>query len=167
MRKVRGPVAVLAAVSLAAVAPMPAQAAPKPEKKSEKKPEKKRDVALRTDAPAREVAPGGTYTWSFTITPKGGKKAARAVFRTTLPASLEFVSGKGCGAEGRKVVCELGKVKPGQKVKGAFRAKVSTRAVPKRQIAVRGVVTWGKARAGRAFPTVRVAEASRAEAATL
>lgn len=159
MRKLRGTVAVLAAVPLAVAAPVPAHAGPKPQKK--------RSVALGTDAPAKEVAPGGTYRWSFTVTPRGGRKAARAVFRTTLPASLEFVSGKGCEAEKRKVVCDLGKVKPGEKAAGSFRAKVSARAVPKREIAARGVVTWGKVRAARDFPAVRVAAASRVEAATL
>lgn len=160
MEKVRGLVAVLAAVPLVAAAPVAAQAAPKP-------PKEKRDVAIRTDAPERDVAPGGTYAWSFAVTPKGGKKASRAEFRTTLPASLEFVHGKGCEAEGRKVVCELGKVKPGQKIKGSFRAKVSARAVPRRKITVRGVVTWGGTRATADFPAVRVAAASRVEAATL
>ncbi|WP_169528785.1 DUF11 domain-containing protein [Actinomadura rifamycini] len=159
MSRIRGAVAVLAAVPLAVAAPAPAAAGPKPQKK--------RSVALGTDAPAPEVAPGGTYTWSFTVTPRGGRKAARAVFRTTLPASLEFVSGKGCEAAKRKVVCDLGKVKPGRKAAGSFRAKVSARALPKREIAPRGVVTWGKVRAARDFPAVRVAGASRAEAAVL
>ncbi|WP_176611326.1 hypothetical protein [Actinomadura sp. WMMB 499] len=177
MLKVRGLAAVLAAVPLvvavplagAVAGPVSAREAPKPPKKEAPKPRKKekRRVVLRTDAPERDVAPGGTYAWSFAVTPKGGKRAARAVFRATLPASLEFVHGRGCEADGRKVACELGKVKPGEKVRGAFRAKVSARAVPRREIAVRGAVTWGKARDTAAFPVVRVAAASRVEAATL
>ncbi|MBE1537767.1 hypothetical protein [Actinomadura algeriensis] len=159
MQKFRGLAAVLAAVPLAAVVPGPAQAAPKPQGK--------RSVAVRTGAPERAVVPGGTYAWSFTVAPKGGKKAARAEFRATLPASLAFVSGKGCEAERREVVCDLGKVKAGEKVKGSFRAKVSGRAVPGREILVRGAVTWGKARAAREFPAARVVEASRMEAAAL
>ncbi|OLT37861.1 hypothetical protein BJF79_28840 [Actinomadura sp. CNU-125] len=163
MLKVRGPAAVLAAVPLVAAVPGQAQAAPKPPGK--------RSVALRTDAPELAIVPGVTRTWAFTAAPKGGKKgeraAYRATFRATLPASLEFVSGKGCEAEGRKVVCDLGKVKAGKKVKGSFRAKISTRAEPGREIVVRGVVTWGKARAARDFPAVRVVEAPRLETATL
>src|SRR5690606_41557906 len=67
--------------------------------------------------------------------------------------------------KGRKVVCRLGTLKDGRKVKGVIRAKVSTGARARQKITFRGVVTWGKARTARGFPAVRVA-ASAAFAVT-
>ncbi|MFS2294604.1 MAG: DUF11 domain-containing protein [Actinomadura sp.] len=115
-------------------------------------------VVLRTAAPKGDIFPGSAYTWVYTVTAKGPAKSGKAVFRTTLPKSLEFVSGrKRCASKGRKVVCRLGTLKKGQKVKGVIRAKVSTRARSGQKITVGGIATWGRARAVRRFPAVRVA----------
>ncbi len=123
-------------------------------------------VVLRTAAPKNDVLPGAAYTWAYTVTAKGPAKSGKAVFRTTLPKSLEFVSGtRHCASKGRKVVCRLGTLKDGRKVKGVIRAKVSTGARAGQKITFRGVATWGKARTARRFPAVRVA-ASAAFAVT-
>ncbi|MGP4023551.1 hypothetical protein [Actinomadura sp. 3N407] len=118
-------------------------------------------VVLRTAAPKKDVMPGRTYEWTFKVAAKGPAKSGKAVFRTTLPESLEFVSGeKNCRSKERKVVCRLGTVKKGQTIGGVVRAKVSGRAEAGKKIAVRGTVTWGKARVTRGFPVVRVAKAA-------
>lgn len=118
-------------------------------------------VALRTASPKEDVLPGGTYAWTYKMLAKGPAKSGRAVFRMTLPRSLEFVSGeKHCRSKGRKVVCRLGKVKKGHKVKGAIRAKVSRRADAGQKISARGTLTWGRTSVTRRFPAVRVAEAA-------
>ncbi|NVI89832.1 DUF11 domain-containing protein [Actinomadura sp. BRA 177] len=112
-------------------------------------------------SPKQAVVPGRTYEWTFTVTAKGPKKSGKAVFRTTLPKSLAFVSGeKHCKPAGRKVVCHLGTVKKGHKATGVIRAKVSRRAEPGEKISPRGTVTWGKAHATRRFPAVRVARSA-------
>ncbi|MEU8800147.1 hypothetical protein [Spirillospora sp. NPDC048819] len=116
-------------------------------------------VVLRTAAPKKDVMPGRTYAWTFKVAAKGPAKSGKAVFRTTLPRSLEFVSGeKNCTSKKRKVVCRLGTVKKGRKVKGVIKAKVSGRAAAGQKITFRGKVTWGKADATRGFPAVRVAK---------
>ena len=118
-------------------------------------------VVLRTAASKKDVLPGGAYEWKFTLTAKGPAKSGKAVFRTTLPKTLAFVSGeKNCKAKGRKVVCRLGTLKKGAKAKGSIRAKVSRRAEAGQKITVRGKATWGKASATRKFPAVRVAKAA-------
>ncbi|TDC66964.1 hypothetical protein E1200_15835 [Actinomadura sp. GC306] len=118
-------------------------------------------VVLRTASPKGDILPGSTYAWTFKMRAEGPAKSGKAVFRTTLPRSLEFVSGeKDCRSKGRKVVCRLGTVKKGQKVTGVIRAKVSRRAAAGQRISARGTLTWGKARATRKFPTVRVAKAA-------
>lgn len=115
-------------------------------------------VVLRTASPKRDVLPGRTYTWAFKVHAEGPAKSRKAVFWTTLPKTLEFVSGqKHCKSKGRKVVCRLGRVSKGGKVKGVIRAKVSGRARAGQKIAFRGKAKWGKARTARAFPAVRVA----------
>ncbi|TDD81621.1 DUF11 domain-containing protein [Actinomadura darangshiensis] len=115
-------------------------------------------VTLRTTGPGKSVIPGRTYEWTFKVTAKGPKKSGKAVFRTTLPKSLAFVSGeKDCASEGRQVECDLGTLKKGGTAAGAIKAKVSRRAEPGAKVSVRGTVTWGKARATRRFPAVRVA----------
>ncbi|WP_165966533.1 DUF11 domain-containing protein [Actinomadura sp. 7K507] len=116
-------------------------------------------VVLRTAAPKKDVLPGRVYEWKFTVTAKGGAKSGKAVFRTTLPKSLAFVSGeKHCKSKDRKVVCRLGTLKKGQKAKGSIRAKVSRRAEAGQKITVRGKATWGEVSATRGFPSVRVAK---------
>ncbi|TDE18855.1 hypothetical protein [Actinomadura sp. 6K520] len=116
-------------------------------------------VVLRTASPKEDVLPGGTYAWTYKMLAKGPAKSGRAVFRMTLPRSLEFVSGeKRCRSKGRRVVCHLGTVRKGQKVRGAIRAKVSRRADAGQKISARGTVTWGKTRVTRRFPAVRVAK---------
>ncbi|MFG2088152.1 MULTISPECIES: hypothetical protein [unclassified Spirillospora] len=118
-------------------------------------------VVLRTAAPKKDVMPGRTYEWTFKVTAKGPAKSGKAVFRTTLPESLEFVSGeKNCTSKEREVVCRLGTVRKGRSVKGVVRAKVSGRAEGGQEITVRGKATWGKADAARRFPAVRVAKAA-------
>ncbi|TDC58378.1 DUF11 domain-containing protein [Actinomadura sp. KC345] len=118
-------------------------------------------VVLRTAASKKDVLPGRTYEWTFTVTAKGPAKSGKAVFRTTLPRSLAFVSGeKHCKSKGRKVVCRLGTLKKGGSSKGSIRAKVSRRAAAGQKITVRGTATWRKASATRRFPAVRVANAA-------
>ncbi|GAA0600629.1 hypothetical protein [Actinomadura livida] len=118
-------------------------------------------VALRTASPKEDVLPGGTYAWTFKMLAKGPAKSGKAVFRMTMPRSLELVTGtRHCRSKGRKVVCRLGTVRKGQKVKGAIKAKVSRRADAGQKISARGTVTWGKARVTRRFPAVRVAKAA-------
>ncbi|TDD88522.1 hypothetical protein E1298_14990 [Actinomadura rubrisoli] len=76
-----------------------------------------------------------------------------------LPKSLRFVGGQpGCSVTGRKVVCRIGTVRPGQTTVGVITTKVSKRAKVGRTMRIRGTVTWGGARASRSFPAVRVAE---------
>ncbi|MFA1538666.1 hypothetical protein [Actinomadura monticuli] len=115
-------------------------------------------VVLRTESPRRAVVPGRVYAWSFTVTAEGRGKSGKAVFRTTLPKSLAFVSGgKRCRADGRKVVCRLGAVAKGERATGVIKAKVTRRAEPGEEIGLRGTATWGRAHATRGFPVVRVA----------
>lgn len=115
-------------------------------------------VALRTGGPASAVVPGRTYRWTFRMTAKGQGRSGKAVFRTTLPRSLAFVSGdRDCAAAGWTVECDLGAVRKGRTVTGAIKAKVSRNARPGRKIRLRGTATWGRAHAARAFPAVRVA----------
>lgn len=144
-----------------------AEPKPKPKTKPKTKQDKKHDkkdkahakgVVLRTRGPKKDVIPGRTYEWKFKVTAKGPAKSGKAVFRTTLPKSLAFVSGeKRCTSRGRKVVCRLGTVKKGHRVSGVIRAKVSERVKPGQKISVRGTATWGKTRVTRRFPVVRVA----------
>src|SRR5690606_38468406 len=116
-----------------------------------------RGVELRTAGPRTDVRQGRAYSWTFAVTAKGPAKSGKAVFRATLPKSLEFVSGKkNCTAKGQKVVCRLGTLKKGKEVRGVLRAKVSYRAGVGHKITLRGTVTWGKARVTRRFPAVRV-----------
>ncbi|XRQ13438.1 hypothetical protein ACN3XK_21895 [Actinomadura welshii] len=118
-------------------------------------------VVLRTAAPKEGVLPGRTYEWKFTVTAKGPAKSGKAVFRTTLPESLEFVSGaKRCRVKERKVTCRLGALAKGRKASGMIMAKVSRRVSAGQKITLRGTATWGKARATRRFPAVRVAKAA-------
>ncbi|NED54267.1 hypothetical protein G3I24_25645, partial [Micromonospora aurantiaca] len=71
------------------------------------------------ESPRHAVVPGRTYEWRFTMTAKGPGKPGKAVFRTTLPKSLAFVSGEGhCKPSGRKVVCRLGTLKDGRETTG-------------------------------------------------
>lgn len=136
---------------------------PPPRPRTHAKPTKPRKpkaegVVLRTSAPKKDVMPGRTYAWTFTVTAKGPARSGRAVFRTTLPKSLAFVSGeRRCTARGRTVVCRLGTVRKGRLVKGVIRAKVSKAARPGRRIRPRGTVTWAGTRVTRRFPAVRVA----------
>ncbi|WUI02024.1 DUF11 domain-containing protein [Spirillospora sp. NBC_00431] len=85
-------------------------------------------------------------------------KPHKAVFRTTLPKSLDFVSGeRHCASSGRKVVCRFGAVRPGDKISGVLRAKVAKRAAPGQKISPRGTLTWGGTHVTKRFPAVRVA----------
>ncbi|MFI6747842.1 hypothetical protein ACIBI3_16710 [Actinomadura luteofluorescens] len=121
-------------------------------------------VVLRTGGPASAVVPGRTYEWTFKMAAKGPGKSGKAVFRTTLPRSLAFVSGnRDCAAAGWTVECDLGAVRKGRIVTGAIRAKVSDDARPGQRIRLRGTVTWGAVRAARAFPAVRVARTAQEE----
>ncbi|WP_433462863.1 DUF11 domain-containing protein [Spirillospora sp. CA-128828] len=132
-------------------------AKPKPRKLSKKA----AAVTLQTRSPGRKVIPGRTYEWTFRMTAKGPKWSGKAMFRTTLPASLAFASGvKGCASKGRTVECDLGTVRRGRTVTGAIRAKVVRRARPGQKIRVRGAVTWGGALITWGFPAVRVARAA-------
>lgn len=118
-------------------------------------------VALRTDGPASAVVPGRTYEWTFKMTAKGPGHSGRAVFRTTLPRSLAFVSGtRDCAAAGWTVECDLGAVRKGRTVTGAIKTKVSRGARPGQKIRLRGTVTWGRAHTERTFPAVRVAKSA-------
>ncbi len=115
-------------------------------------------VVLRMESPGQAVVPGRIYEWTFTVTAKGPKSSGQAVFRTTLPKSLAFVSGeRDCRPAGQRVVCHLGTVRRGRKAVGVVRAKVSRLAEPGETISPRGTVTWGKAHVTRRFPAVRVA----------
>ncbi|SNR91681.1 hypothetical protein [Actinomadura mexicana] len=115
-------------------------------------------VALRTGAPASAVVRGRTYEWRFKITASGPGRPRRAVFRTTLPRSLAFVSGhRDCAAAGWTVFCDLGTVRKGQTVTGAIRVRVSGCARPGQTIRLRGSAAWGRARTARPFPAVRIA----------
>ncbi|MBB6396394.1 hypothetical protein BKA00_003308 [Actinomadura coerulea] len=114
-------------------------------------------VALRTDGPASAVVPGRIYEWTFKMTAKGPGESGKAVFRTTLPRSLAFVSGtRGCAAAGWTVECDLGAVRKGRTVTGAIKTKVSGDARPGQTIRLHGTVTWGRAHTERTFPAVRV-----------
>ncbi|MEV3920606.1 hypothetical protein [Actinomadura coerulea] len=118
-------------------------------------------VALRTDGPASAVVPGRTYEWTFKMTAKGPGESGRAVFRTTLPRSLAFVSGtRDCAAAGWTVECDLGAVRKGRTVTGAIKTKVSRNARPGQKIRLSGKVTWGRAHTERTFPAVRVARSA-------
>ncbi|MWA00003.1 hypothetical protein F8568_006360 [Actinomadura sp. LD22] len=119
---------------------------------------KARSVRLHTSAPGKAVLPGRTYDWPFAVTAKGHGKAGRAVFRATLPKSLEFVSGRrDCAVSGWTVECDLGAVRPGQTVAGAIRAKVAGRARPDEAIWIPATVTWRGRRDAAEFPVARVA----------
>lgn len=115
-------------------------------------------VALRMKSPQQSVVPGRTYTWTFTVAARGKGEQGKAAFKTTLPKSLEYVSGeKHCKAAGQKVFCRLGTLKKGEKVTGAIRAKVTGRAKPGETIRPRGTAVWGRDRVTHRFPAVRVA----------
>ncbi|MFI0407736.1 hypothetical protein [Actinomadura sp. 3N508] len=158
---------------------------PKPKTHTKAKAKAKVAVALRTSGPTRDVIPGRTYEWRWTIrvagkprpkhvkAKKGKAKAGKgkagklqasrarprqAVFWTTLPKSLAFVSGeRQCASSGWKVVCRMGAVRRGGRVSGVLRARVVERAKPGRRISPLGAVTWGGTRVTRRFPASRVA----------
>lgn len=137
----------------------PAQPAAKPKAPS-KKPvaAETGTVVLSTKGPGRLVVPGGIYNWPFAVTAQGQARPHRAVFRTTLPKTLRFVSGQtNCSSSGRRIVCRLGMVRPGQTVAGVLRAKVSRRAKADRMISPLGTVIWGAARVSAYFPPSIVA----------
>ncbi|MEV4004428.1 hypothetical protein [Actinomadura sp. NPDC049753] len=137
---------------------------PGPKPKAKQHGKQAAGVALRTGGPASAVVPGRTYEWTFKMTAEGPGRSGKAVFRTTLPRSLAFVSGnRDCAAAGWTVECELGPVRHGRTVTGAIRAKVSDDARPGQRIRLRGTVTWGAAHAARAFPAVRVARTAQEE----
>ncbi|MEU9874176.1 hypothetical protein AB0C87_40700 [Actinomadura sp. NPDC048021] len=143
--------------------PAAAQAdGPGPKPKSKQHGKQAAGVALRTGGPASAVVPGRTYEWTFKMAAKGPGKSGKAVFRTTLPRSLAFVSGnRDCAAAGWTVECELGAVRDGGTVTGAIKAKVSDDARPGQRIRLRGTVTWGAAHAARMFPAVRIATSAQ------
>ncbi len=115
-------------------------------------------VALRMKSPQQSVVPGRTYTWTFTVAARGKGEQEKAAFKTTLPRSLEYVSGeKHCKAAGQKVFCRLGTLEKGEKATGAIRAKVTGRAKPGETIRPRGTAVWGRDRVTHRFPAVRVA----------
>ncbi|TMR06463.1 DUF11 domain-containing protein [Actinomadura soli] len=161
------------------------QAKPKPKAKPKAK---AKVVALRTAGPKADVIPGRTYEWKWTfrvaerarpktVKAKPGKAKTKAktkaksgklqtsrtrpreaVFWTTLPKTLAFVSGaRDCASSGWKVICRLGAVRPGGRVSGVIRAKVAQRAKPGQRISPRGTVAWAGTRVTRSFPAVRVA----------
>ncbi|GAA4237412.1 hypothetical protein GCM10022254_49400 [Actinomadura meridiana] len=151
--------------------PKATQAKPRPKGKQDKSKAKKdkphaahaKSRALHMGGPKREVLPGHVYewTWTFRAPRRGSVKSGKAVFQTTLPKSLAFVSGEpDCAAQGRKVSCDLGTVRRGQKVRGTIKAKVDNRMRPGHPIKLRGTVTWGKAHVTRRFPAVRVAHSA-------
>ncbi|WP_165964292.1 DUF11 domain-containing protein [Actinomadura sp. KC216] len=158
---------------------------PKPKTHTKAKAKAKVAVALRTSGPARDVIPGRTYEWKWTIRvagkprpkqvkakkrkAKAGKGKAgklqtsrarprEAVFWTTLPKSLAFVSGeRQCASSGWRVVCRMGAVRRGGRVSGVIRARVVERAKPGQRISPLGTVTWAGTRVTRRFPAARVA----------
>ncbi|WP_344277068.1 hypothetical protein [Actinomadura napierensis] len=130
----------------------------KPHKAPVKQKKPARSVRLHTSGPGRTVVPGRTYDWPFAVTAKGPGKAGRAVFRATLPKSLEFVSGRrDCASSGWTVECDLGPVRAGETVAGMIRAKVSRSAKPDEALRIPATVTWRKKRAAADFPVARVA----------
>lgn len=115
-------------------------------------------VRLQAGAPKHDVVPGHTYEWTYRVVANGPARSGDAVFRTTLPKWLAFVSGeRNCTSRERRVVCRLGTIGRGQEVAGSIRARVSEWARPTRKIRLRGVVTWAGTRVTRWFPAVRVA----------
>ncbi|MFB4295575.1 hypothetical protein [Actinomadura sp. NTSP31] len=134
------------------------QAHAKPHKRPVKQKKPARSVRLHTSGPGKTVVPGRTYDWPFAVTAKGPGKAGRAVFRATLPKSLEFVSGRrDCAASGWTVECDLGPVRAGETVAGMIRAKVSRSARPDETLRMPATVTWRTKRAAADFPVARVA----------
>ncbi|QKG20972.1 hypothetical protein ACTIVE_2610 [Actinomadura verrucosospora] len=119
---------------------------------------KARVVQLHTSGPGKTVLPGRTYDWPFAVTAKGPGKAGRAVFRATLPKSLEFVSGRrGCAVSGWAVECDLGSVRSGETIAGMIRARVARRARPGEALRIPATVTWRGKRDAAGFPVARVA----------
>ncbi|MDL4816083.1 hypothetical protein [Actinomadura opuntiae] len=130
----------------------------KPHKRPVKHRKPSRSVRLHTSGPGKTLIPGRTYDWPFAVTAKGPGKAGPAVFRATLPKSLEFVSGRrDCAAGGWTVECDLGAVSPGETVAGMIRAKVSRSAKPDEVLRIPAAVTWRSKRAAADFPVARVA----------
>ncbi|MFC4052106.1 DUF11 domain-containing protein [Actinomadura syzygii] len=118
-----------------------------------------RAVQLQMGAPKQDVVPGRTYEWTYRVVANGPARSGKAVFRTTLPKPLAFVSGeRNCtSSRERRVVCRLGTIGRGQEIAGSIRARVSKRAQPDLRISPRGVVSWAGTRVTRRFPAVRVA----------
>ncbi|MEV5572722.1 DUF11 domain-containing protein [Spirillospora sp. NPDC052269] len=128
-------------------------------------------LVLQTSGPTAQLVPGHTYSWPFTVTNNGKSKAAPATLKAPLPASLEYVSGpEACsfavntggasaigGASGG-AVCAIGALKPGQTVKGALNAKVSTKARPRERVASTATVWWGSSSVSKQFPATTVVE---------
>jgi Domain of unknown function DUF11 len=134
------------------------QGSPAPHQKPVKHKKRTRSVRLHTSGPGRSVLPGRTYDWPFAVTAKGPGKAGRAVFRATLPKSLEFVSGRrDCSVSGWAVECDLGAIRPGETVAGMIRAKVARRARPDEALRIPATVAWRGRRDAAAFPVARVA----------
>ncbi|WP_067482584.1 DUF11 domain-containing protein [Actinomadura hibisca] len=120
---------------------------------------------VHTAAPGVPLVPGRTYNWPFAVTGKGPLDAGPTVFTTTLPESLEFVSGSqncsfssaGSGKGGR-AVCQLGEVGSGETVAGVFTAKVATSAKPREHVTSTAVVTSGRTQTTEEFPASIVAD---------
>jgi hypothetical protein len=134
------------------------QGRPAPHAKPVKHKKKIRSVRLHTSGPGKTVLPGRTYDWPFAVTAKGPARTGRAVFRATLPKSLEFVSGRrDCAVSGWTVECDLGAVRPGETVAGMIRARVARRARPDEALRMPATVTWRGVRDAEDFPVARVA----------
>ncbi|MBO2459467.1 DUF11 domain-containing protein [Actinomadura violacea] len=130
----------------------------RPAKHQKKAHKKSLSVQLHTSGPGKTVLPGRTYDWPFAVTAKAPGKAGRAVFRATLPKSLEFVSGRrDCAVSGWTVECDFGAVRPGETIAGMIRARVARRARPGEELRIPATVTWHGKRDAAAFPVARVA----------
>ncbi|REE95305.1 LPXTG cell wall anchor domain-containing protein [Thermomonospora umbrina] len=155
--------AVLAAAAIAAAIPLSAHPqaarADGPVLGPPRDPATQASLRVRMRAPKAPLLAGGTYTWPYAVKNGGPQLASSAHLAVPLHRGLTYVPrGRDCSLRRRTVVCDLGRLKPGQVRKGGITAKISGKQAVGRKIDGTVTVTYGKAQITRPLPKVRVAK---------
>ncbi|MGH2635138.1 MAG: COG1361 S-layer family protein [Actinomycetota bacterium] len=90
------------------------------------------DVSITKSASAITVAPGGSFTYSVTVTNNGAAPAQSVVVTDTVPAGLTIgnVTGPNCSVNGQTVTCNVGTLAAGASATITISVTATAQACP-------------------------------------